>query len=192
MKKKKFFILAAVIFTALVFFSASASVDAEKMQEINALDLSVKQQDINPRGTLKPDLNFGKFPLYFIFNKGQVNEKAKFYAKASRYTLWLTKEGLVFDSFKKVKVEVEEGRQKTEDRRQTTVTTKRCQAKFFPPTFTNPCNHAVMHPFNIIPTHLTHLTQLTHLKQSVMSQNLFSSMPKRIWRLFPLKKQNSR
>jgi hypothetical protein len=118
MKKKKFFILAAVIFTALVFFSASASVDAEKMQEINALDLSIKPQDINSSGAVKPDLNFGKFPLYFIFNKGQVNEKAKFYAKASRYTLWLTKEGLVFDSFKKVKVEVEEGRQKTDDRRQ--------------------------------------------------------------------------
>jgi hypothetical protein len=32
-----------------------------------------------------------------------VNKKAWFYAKASRYTLWLTKEGLVFDSFKKVK-----------------------------------------------------------------------------------------
>jgi hypothetical protein len=114
MKKKKFFILVAVIFTALVFFSTSASVDAEKMQEINALDLSIKPQDINSRGAVKPDLNFGKFPLYFIFNKGQVNKKAKFYAKASRYTLWLTKEGLVFDSFKKVKdkVEVEEGKER--------------------------------------------------------------------------------
>jgi hypothetical protein len=105
MKKKKFFILAAVIFTALVFIFASASANAEKMQEINALDLSVKPQDINPRGTVKPDLNFGKFPLYFIFNKGQVNKKAKFYAKASRYTLWLTKEGLVFDSTRKVEVD---------------------------------------------------------------------------------------
>ncbi len=120
MKKKKFFILAAVIFTALVLFSASASVDAEKMQEINALDLTVKPQDIDSRGTVKPDLNFGKFLLYFIFNKGQVNEKAKFYAKASRYTLWLTKEGLVFDSFKKLKVEVEMGKQKTDDRRRMT------------------------------------------------------------------------
>ncbi|MGD2085937.1 MAG: hypothetical protein PVH61_07120 [Candidatus Aminicenantes bacterium] len=105
MKKKKFFILAAVIFTALVFISASASVDADEMQNIKALDLSVKPQEINSSGTVKPDLNFGKFPLYFIFNKGQVDEKAKFYAKASRYTLWLTKEGLVFDSTRKVEVE---------------------------------------------------------------------------------------
>ncbi|MGD2089336.1 MAG: SBBP repeat-containing protein [Candidatus Aminicenantes bacterium] len=46
--------------------------------------------------------NFGKIPLYFIPNKGQVNKKAKFYAKTSRYTLWMTKEGLVFDSVRKV------------------------------------------------------------------------------------------
>jgi hypothetical protein len=50
------------------------------------------------KGALRPDINFGKIPLYFVANKGQVNEKALFYAKASRYTLWLTKEGLVFDS----------------------------------------------------------------------------------------------
>ncbi len=45
--------------------------------------------------------NNGKFQdvlLYFIANKGQVNGTAKFYARASGYTLWLTKEGLVFDS----------------------------------------------------------------------------------------------
>ncbi|MFC2146796.1 SBBP repeat-containing protein, partial [Acidobacteriota bacterium] len=51
--------------------------------------------------------NFGKVPLYFIPNKGQVNEKAKFYAKTSRYTLWMTEEALVFDSVKKVEVKAE-------------------------------------------------------------------------------------
>jgi hypothetical protein len=110
MKVKRCFALIAVIITALWLISAYA--DAEKMQEINALDLTVKPQNIDSSGTVKPDLNFGKFPLYFIFNKGRVNKKARFYAKASRYTLWLTKEGLVFDSFKKVKVEVEEGKER--------------------------------------------------------------------------------
>ncbi|MCK4761832.1 MAG: SBBP repeat-containing protein, partial [Candidatus Aminicenantes bacterium] len=52
-------------------------------------------------GMVTPDLDFGKFPLYFIGNQGQVNRKAKFYANASRYTLWLTKEGLVFDSVRR-------------------------------------------------------------------------------------------
>jgi hypothetical protein len=68
MKKKKLFILAVVIITAL--WSISASVDAEKMQEINAVNLSVKPHEVNSIGTVKPDLNFGKFTLYFIFNKG--------------------------------------------------------------------------------------------------------------------------
>ncbi|MDD8025525.1 MAG: SBBP repeat-containing protein [Acidobacteriota bacterium] len=55
------------------------------------------QPNGNPSG-LKIDC--GSIPLYFTANKGQVDGKALFYAKASRYTLWLTEEGLVFDSFK--------------------------------------------------------------------------------------------
>ena len=47
------------------------------------------------------NVDFSKIPLYFIANEGQVDERAKFYAKVSRYTLWLTKEGLVFDSVKR-------------------------------------------------------------------------------------------
>ncbi|MFC2156010.1 SBBP repeat-containing protein, partial [Acidobacteriota bacterium] len=41
-----------------------------------------------------------KVPLYFIPNQGQVNEKALFYAGTPAYTLWITKEGLVFDNVK--------------------------------------------------------------------------------------------
>jgi hypothetical protein len=78
---------------------------------INA-DYVKNDQKINfPKNTgkanLKPNIKYGKLPLYFIPNNGQVNEKAKFYVKASRYTLWLTREGFVFDSVKKVKVEAE-------------------------------------------------------------------------------------
>jgi hypothetical protein len=40
----------------------------------------------------------GGMPLYFIPNRGQVHEKAKFYAMTPRYILWVTEEGLVFDS----------------------------------------------------------------------------------------------
>ena len=52
---------------------------------------------------LSPD--FGKIPLYFVPNRGQVDETALFYANTSRYTLWLTKEGLVFDSTRRIKKE---------------------------------------------------------------------------------------
>ena len=70
--------------------------------------LNINGSDKNLKG-VKPDIEFGKIPLYFVSNQGQVNKQAKFYAKAARCTLWMTKEGLVFDSFKKVEAEVEEG-----------------------------------------------------------------------------------
>jgi len=37
-------------------------------------------------------------PLYFIPNQGQVHSQAKFYAKTPQYTLWMTRDSLVFDS----------------------------------------------------------------------------------------------
>ncbi len=43
-------------------------------------------------------LDFGAMPLAFIPNKGQTAAEALFYARASRYTLWITEAGLVFDS----------------------------------------------------------------------------------------------
>ena len=39
----------------------------------------------------------GRIPLTFIENKGQVNERAKFYVRNSGQTLWVTNEGIVFD-----------------------------------------------------------------------------------------------
>jgi len=51
--------------------------------------------------TPKINIDYGKIPLYFIPNKGQVDGNALFYAKTSQYILWITKEGLVFDSVKK-------------------------------------------------------------------------------------------
>ena len=43
----------------------------------------------------------GSAPLYFFPNNGEVDECAKYYARTSEYTLWMTSEGLVFDSIKK-------------------------------------------------------------------------------------------
>jgi hypothetical protein len=91
---KKNFLLLSFVILFLLFISASN----EEMQDIKPLDLNVHKGYNQTKATLKPDLNFGKFPLYFIANNGQVNEKAIFYAKASRYTLWLTQDGLIFDS----------------------------------------------------------------------------------------------
>ncbi len=41
---------------------------------------------------------FTNIPLYFIPNQGQVDGEARYYARTSAYTLWLTPQGLVFDS----------------------------------------------------------------------------------------------
>ena len=93
---KKSLLILSMILTGLVFIAASGQ--EIKPTDIKNLDLNRTTQETPPAGVLKPDLDFGKFPLYFITNKGQKNKKAVFYAKASRYTLWMTKEGLVFDS----------------------------------------------------------------------------------------------
>ncbi len=67
-----------------------------------ALDTPVANvQTIGKTAALAPD--FGKIPLYFIANKGQVDEQARFYARTSRYTLWITPQGMIFDSVKKTK-----------------------------------------------------------------------------------------
>ncbi|MGA2587815.1 MAG: SBBP repeat-containing protein [Candidatus Aminicenantales bacterium] len=64
--------------------------------------------DLKPQPTGNPSglhLDFGSLPLYFTANRGQVDGRALFYAKAARYTLWLTEKGLVFDSFKSERAE---------------------------------------------------------------------------------------
>ncbi len=40
---------------------------------------------------------YGKLPLYFIENKGQLDSKVRFYVKTSGQTLYFTDEGIVFD-----------------------------------------------------------------------------------------------
>jgi hypothetical protein len=79
---KKIFVLLCIASMVLFFISVPQSASTHSKRQ----------------GQIKPHLNFGKLPLYFIANKGQVNKKAVFYAKTARYTLWLTKDGLVFDS----------------------------------------------------------------------------------------------
>lgn len=59
-------------------------------------------------GKFQADRNFRSFPLYFIANTGQVDKRAEFYARTSRYTLWLTRAGLVFDSTRQVESDLEE------------------------------------------------------------------------------------
>lgn len=94
---KKSLILLFVLMIGLFI----AFVPGEKMQGIRDLDMIVKSANNQITRAAKPGVNFGNIPLYFVFNKGQVNEKVKFYTKTSRYTPWITSEGLVFDTSKR-------------------------------------------------------------------------------------------
>jgi hypothetical protein len=71
-----------MIGTACLFLLAShISVDANRAQQ------GRQYPQLPDRSLLsKPelDIDYGKIPLYFIANEGQVDEKALFYADASR------------------------------------------------------------------------------------------------------------
>jgi hypothetical protein len=94
----------SIIAAGLLFTFAAASSggnnNSKPVPEIKTPGLIVTAQHTGSGSTVRPALDFGRFPLYFITNKGQVHERAVFYAKTSKYTLWLTKEGLVFDSIR--------------------------------------------------------------------------------------------
>lgn len=98
---KKSLTLFFVVLLGIIFTFASLSVSEGKEQGSKCLHSMVKALDVKSSAVVKRGPDFGKIPLYFIPNQGQVDEKARFYAKTPRYTLWMTKEGLVFDSIRK-------------------------------------------------------------------------------------------
>jgi hypothetical protein len=77
-----------------------------KIGEVKNPGLNVKQEHPPVTTHVQNIPDPGDSHLYFIPNLGQVNNKAIFYAKTTKYILWLTKEGLVFDSIRKVEAEM--------------------------------------------------------------------------------------
>ena len=61
----------------------------------------IKTENMNLKSAY--NVSFGNIPLYFIQNRGQFNKKALFYARTSKYFIWITKKGLIFDSVRKSK-----------------------------------------------------------------------------------------
>ena len=96
-------IRSSVPFGLLVWLSIQGSTSFEQENGIRSVPTQFSNQEACQNPGLSPD--FGKIPLYFVPNRGQVDERALFYAKASRYTLWLTEEGLVFDSTRRISKE---------------------------------------------------------------------------------------
>jgi hypothetical protein len=99
MKRIFLFILISLVLSGLFYIAAAKDngkvIDGKSPATTGP---ALQKQVAVSKGRLKLDQDFGKLPLYFTENKGQVNAKATFYAKTSKYNLWLTKKGLVFDS----------------------------------------------------------------------------------------------
>jgi len=94
MKRKSLLMVCVwVVLVACFCITERVSV-ASSRGTFNGLESSVKIPD----GKVKWDLGFGKLPLYFISNEGQVDARARFYAVTPHYTLWMTENGLLFDS----------------------------------------------------------------------------------------------
>ncbi len=96
MKMKNNFIIIVIIFIVILFTAPSGTVEPAKMHDAPTKPAEPLTLGMKTEG-LKLNFSLGDIPLYFIPNKGQVNQKAIYYAKTSKYVLWLTKDGLVFD-----------------------------------------------------------------------------------------------
>lgn len=60
----------------------------------------VTKKPVSQNYNLRLARDYGNLPINFIQNRGQVNGKALFYARTQGYTLWITKDGLIFDAVK--------------------------------------------------------------------------------------------
>ncbi|HLP61704.1 MAG TPA: SBBP repeat-containing protein, partial [Candidatus Deferrimicrobium sp.] len=90
---KRLLVLFLIIMWSLIFFNAATFTTTTK-ETTTTQAPGIKSPGLEMRGN---QTGFGNIPLYFIPNRGQVHEKAEFYAKTPGYTLWMTGEGFVFD-----------------------------------------------------------------------------------------------
>ena len=88
MWQKKIFASAAILLVALmVAFPAVGLLAGESSTD--TMDLSTTESSVLEA--------YGKLPLLFIENQGQVDEAVKYYVKASGQTVYFTEENIVFD-----------------------------------------------------------------------------------------------
>ena len=96
---KKHAIIWLSFFSAYFLISSAAGADSARPPA----DRIPGSAPAAPNSVLEATPGFFNAPLYFIPNQGQKNSRALYYAKARAYTLWLTKQGLVFDSLKRTR-----------------------------------------------------------------------------------------
>jgi hypothetical protein len=99
------FVLGLTVILTATSASSTSTASGDRVKSSKKPFATVKMTGVPSAAQINRDYDFGKIPLYFIPNKGQVNKKAVFYAKTSRYTLWMTTEALVFDRIGRSKAE---------------------------------------------------------------------------------------
>ncbi len=105
MKKIGIFCLGCLLGLFLISSSGDKT-NIVRKPDVKSREFLIGQQRQSPKpdnriSQMKVSTDFGMLPLYFIPNQGQVDQAARFYARTSRYTLWITRQGLVFDSIRK-------------------------------------------------------------------------------------------
>jgi len=96
--------------------------------------VSAAPKEADQESTLKA---YGKLPLYFIENKGQLDSKVRFYVKTSGQTLYFTDEGIVFDL---LRVEKEAGKSTESTEKGIEATGKKTERLVFNLSFENAQN----------------------------------------------------
>ncbi|MBN2135660.1 MAG: SBBP repeat-containing protein [Acidobacteria bacterium] len=106
MKKSIVFCIVFFIFYSIFngIQSEGKSFPGDKLNSKQELANQVKPK----AASLQLEKDYGKTPLYFIHNEGQVDSKAQYYVKAHNYTLWMITNGLVFDKTRLIKKTGEE------------------------------------------------------------------------------------
>jgi len=86
---------ALAIFLITVFGFLSADALAEKADDkMNAREVASSPEKSDENQKLQMQNSYGNFPLYFIQNNGQVDEKVKYYEKGAGHATYFTGEGV--------------------------------------------------------------------------------------------------
>jgi len=51
---------------------------------------------LNPRTKIQVDDAYGRLPLHFMENQGQVDRRVRYYTRSGRHAIWFTSEGICF------------------------------------------------------------------------------------------------
>jgi len=82
---KKFVMLSIIIYSCLIFLT------------FPSYGLKISEENIDIETSVKS--SYGKLPLSFIENKGQVDKSVSYYLKGKQGTIYFTKEAIVYDLF---------------------------------------------------------------------------------------------